>query len=378
MKKNIFFLFLLGLFFFPTLNIEADSLLAPNSKSAILIDENTGSILFEKNKDIKLSPASMTKVMTLTLICDAIKEEKISLNTEITASSNASRMTGSRVYLNCGEKMILNDCLKSICIASANDCAVAVAEHLYGSEALFVQKMNEKVEELGLKNTHFNDCTGLSNDDHYTSSYDMAMISRNLLLNYKDIILPFTSTYDDYIRKDTDNPFWLVNTNKLIGKVDGIDGLKTGWTVKAGYCLAATMKKGNMRLISVVMGYSDSKTRNSETVSLLNYGFTNYEVKIILPKGKKIYHVNAMKYRPEAFDVVTLENLSILTKKGEKIKDISWNIKSYPNFKTGENGCIEVYYDDKFVGDIDIYAQDDVKHKSFFSIIIDIFLLILS
>ena len=378
MKKNIFFLFLLGLFFFPTLNIEADSLLAPNSKSAILIDENTGSILFEKNKDIKLSPASMTKVMTLTLICDAIKEEKISLNTEITASSNASRMTGSRVYLNCGEKMILNDCLKSICIASANDCAVAVAEHLYGSEAFFVQKMNEKVEELGLKNTHFNDCTGLSNDDHYTSSYDMAMISRNLLLNYKDIILPFTSTYDDYIRKDTDNPFWLVNTNKLIGKVDGIDGLKTGWTVKAGYCLAATMKKGNMRLISVVMGYSDSKTRNSETVSLLNYGFANYEVKIILPKGKKIYHVNAMKYRPEAFDVVTLENLSILTKKGEKIKDISWNIKSYPNFKTGENGYIEVYYDDKFVGDIDIYAQDDVKHKSFFSIIIDIFLLILS
>lgn len=225
MKKLILFIFLIP--FFINTKMCASGELCENAKSAILIDSKTNKVLYEKDSNIKLPMASMTKVMTLAIIYDEIKAGNIRYEDTIETSEYAKSMGGSQVYLEVGEKHKLSELIKCICIASANDASVAVAERISGNEKTFVSRMNEKAKSLGMMNTNYLDCTGLTDNDHYTSAYDMAIIS-SYLINKHPEVLAFTSQKEAYFRENTENPFWLVNTNKLVGRHEGVDGLKTG------------------------------------------------------------------------------------------------------------------------------------------------------
>ena len=292
MKKIIvllvFFLFPIGVF--------AEELV-PNSKSGLLIEASTGKILYEKNKDDQLSVASMTKMVAQIIIFKELRNKKINLDDIVTASRNASGMGGSQIYLEEGEKMSVSDLLKGISVASGNDATVAMAEYISGSEEKFVERMNKEVEKMGLKNTHFENCTGLDSKNHYSSAYDMAMIAKELVTNYPEI-LNYSSIYEDYLRKGTSRKFWLVNTNKLIRQYEGTDGLKTGHTDDAGYCIATTAKRGDIRLIGIVLGEKDSKVRNKEAMELMDYGFSNVKVKKLKNQGEIIKKISFKKGKP--------------------------------------------------------------------------------
>ena len=313
MKK---LLFLLVLLVFP-FNVFAEELI-PNSKSGILIEASSGKIIYEKDKDMELSVASLTKMVAQIIILEEVESGKIKWTDIVTASRNASNMGGSQIYLSEGEKITVEDLMKGISVASGNDATVAMAEYISGSEEKFVKRMNKKVKELGLKHTHFMNCTGLDTDNHYSSAYDMAMIARELVINHSEI-LKFSSIYEDYLRENTPNKFWLVNTNKLISQYSGTDGLKTGHTDDAGYCLSATTKRNDLRLIGIVLGESDSKIRNSETIELLDYGFNNVKLKTLKKKNSVIKKIKLDKSN-ESINLVLKENLNV-------VEDINSNDK---------------------------------------------------
>ena len=288
--------------------------LIPNAVSGILIEESTGEVIFEKEKDKQVAIASMTKMVAQIIILENIESGKIKWTDIVTVSKNAADMGGSQIYLSANEKMSVKDLFKGISMASANDGTVAMAEYIAGSEAKFVELMNKKIQQLGLKNTVFKNCTGLDEEGHYSSAYDMAMIAKELLSHEE--ILNFSSVYEDYLRVNTPNKFWLVNTNKLVRLYDGADGLKTGHTDNAGYCLAATAKRDNMRLIAIVLGEDNAKIRNSETSNLLDYGFNSKQVQTIKKSNdslKKIYFDKATK---SEIDVYPEKDINILQDKG--------------------------------------------------------------
>ena len=244
-----------------------------SAKSAILMEISTGKVLMELNADEKLSPASITKVMTILLVFEALEEGKISLEDKVTASQNASSKGGSQIWLKEGEVMTVHELLKATVIASANDAAVALAEHICGSEEAFVDKMNEKTQMLGMKNTHFENTNGLDDtaENHVTSARDIAILSRELI-SHKEI-LKFSSIWMDTVRN---GEFGLSNTNKLVRFYNGATGLKTGFTSAAGYCLSASAEREGMELIAVIMGCESSQTRFAACKSMLDYGFANY------------------------------------------------------------------------------------------------------
>ncbi|MBQ4634349.1 MAG: D-alanyl-D-alanine carboxypeptidase, partial [Bacilli bacterium] len=279
MKKLIVWLLLVCLLPF---NVFASDSVVPNAKNALLIEVSTGTIIYEKNKDERVSIASLTKMMGLILIFERIESGSLKYTDKVTASSNASGMGGSQIWLETGEVMSVEDLLKGIIMASANDGIVAMAEKISGTEDAFVELMNQKAKELGLVNTNFVNCTGLDEEGHYSSAYDVSVIARELM-KHEDVF-KFTTNYEDYLRVNTNNKFWLVNTNKLIKTYSGADGLKTGMTDNAGYCMAVTAKRNNMRLLAVVLGEKEGKVRNKETSDLLDYGFNNYEVITIKKK----------------------------------------------------------------------------------------------
>ena len=245
-------------------------------KSAVLMDAATGTILYEKNAHEKLHPASVTKVMTMLLIMEAIDAGKIRWDDTVTASETAAAKGGSQIYLKVGETMTVTDMLKSIAVSSANDCACAMAEHIAGSEAAFVEKMNQRAAELGMNDTHFVNCTGLDDDPeakaHLTSAYDIALMSRQLLTHHPKI-KEFTTIWMDTVR---DGTFGLANTNKLVRFYKGCTGLKTGFTAAAGYCLSASAQRDNLELIAVVMGSETSQARFAACKQMLDYGFANF------------------------------------------------------------------------------------------------------
>lgn len=248
--------------------------------SAVLIEGSSGKVIYEKNKDEQLMPASITKIMTLLLIFDAIDEGKLKLTDTVTVSEHASSMGGSQVYLEPYETQTVDTMIKCISIASANDASVSMAEHIAGSEEAFVKMMNEKASELGMKNTHFLNCCGLDDDiteGHYSSAYDIALMSRALITNHPEISNYSTVWMDSFthVTKKGESEFGLTNTNKLVRTYDGITGLKTGSTSKAKFCLSATAKRNGMDLIAVVMAAPEPKTRFSEAAKLLDYGFAN-------------------------------------------------------------------------------------------------------
>lgn len=367
MKKILILIFLF--IFIPVVKAEVEDL-APNAKSAIMIEASTGEILFQKNKDEKLAPASMTKMMSMLIIMETIENGSLKWNEIITASEKASSMGGSQIFLKVGEKMSVTDLFKGIAIASGNDAVVALAERVSGSEEQFVKEMNKKAKELGLKNTNFMNATGLTSDNHYSSAYDMSIIARELVKHEK--ILEFTSTYEDYLRKDTKNPFWLVNTNRLVRFKEGVDGLKTGFTDEAGYCLTATMKKDNMRLITVVMKEESANKRSADTTKMLDYGFNVYMVQTILDENTSIDKRKVELGTKQNVEIVPKENITILNKKSEEIKNITYktNIDRIiaPVKKGDKVGTIDIMDGNKILSTIDATVKENINKSNIITI----------
>ncbi|HLS65532.1 MAG TPA: D-alanyl-D-alanine carboxypeptidase family protein [Pseudogracilibacillus sp.] len=317
-KSLIVFVLLTISFLTPTISYaetnNAD--LAKNTKAALLLERDTGTILYAKNEHEKLAPASLTKIMTLLLIMEAIEREELSVTDVVTVSERAASMGGSQVFLEAGEEMTVEDLIKAIAIASANDASVALAEEIAGTEEIFVQRMNEKVKELQLENTKFQNSSGLPAKDHYTTAYDMAIMSKELL-KYEDIV-NYTSIYEDYLRKGEENEFWLVNTNKLVRFHPNVDGLKTGYTSEAKYCLTASALKDDMRVVAVVMGAESSKERNATVSEMINYAFSNYETKKIYGKNETVATLRNIRTKEMTYDVQTNEQISLLYEKGKQ------------------------------------------------------------
>ena len=288
--------------------------LISNAVSGLLMEESTGEIIFEKDKDKQVAVASMTKMVAQIIILENIESGNIKWSDVVTASKNAADMGGSQIYLAANEKMTVRDLFKGISMASANDAVVAMAEYIAGSEDKFVKKMNDKVKELGLKNTVFKNATGLDEDGHFSSAYDMAIIARTLLSHQE--ILEFSGVYEDYLRVNTPNKFWLVNTNKLVRTYNGADGLKTGHTDNAKYCLAVTAKRDGMRLIAIVLGEDNAKVRNSEAAQLLDYGFNNKQIQLIKKSTDEIKKIKLDKATEKSITIVPKYDVSILKDKG--------------------------------------------------------------
>lgn len=374
LKYCIISLILVILFNISTKVIKAEDNILKYAKSGILIEVETGKVLYEKNAHIRYEPASMTKMMTMKLVLDAISSKRISMEDELTTSEYASKMGGSQIFLSPGEKMKVEDLFKSMVIASANDAAVCLAEGISGSDKFFVEQMNNEVKKLGLNNTNFSNVTGLPTNNHYSSSYDMAMIARNLILEYEDKVIPYTSCYEDYVRKNSDNPFWLVNTNKLIKHIDGIDGLKTGWTEAAGYCLTCTKKENGMRLISVVMNVDSVIHRTEDTLALLNYGFANYNLTPIMKKGEVVSIENNLLLTPNKYNIVTDSDIVVLKGKNEKLKDIRYEIEinkeKIKNEYYKNIGTMKVYEGNELIQEVKLNLEEIPKKANFFQILI--------
>lgn len=350
---------------------QGDSLkLTENARASILIERDTGTILYEKNAHEQLPPASLTKVMTLILVMEAIDQGNLTLDEMVTVSENAASMGGSQVFLAEGEQMSVDDLIKAVAIASANDASVALAERIAGSESAFVKLMNEKAKQLNLENTQFQNASGLPTPNHYTTAYDMAMMSKELL-KYEDIT-KYTSIYEDYLRKGEENEFWLVNTNRLVRFFPHVDGLKTGYTSEAKYCLAATAKKDDMRVISVIMGANSAKERNAMTMSLLDYAFNQYETERIYGQNEKVGEFTHVKSQNYQYDLNTSEPISLLRKKGEKEVEISTDVKmnkiQLPIKKGDELGTVIVKTDGEIFYESPIYASEDIEVGSVFTL----------
>lgn len=341
--------------------------LAEEAKSVIMLEASTGKVLYERNADEKLAPASMTKMMSLLLIMEAIEKGVIRLDEMVTVSENASSMGGSQILLETGEQMTVDDMIKGIAIASANDAVVALAEKIAGSEAEFVNMMNAKAKELGLKNTNFKNPHGLDTANHYSSARDMSLIAKELVRHQK--ILDYSSIYEDYLREDTDRKIWLVNTNKLVRFYDGVDGLKTGFTEEAGYCLTATAEKNGMRIITVVMGEPDSKTRNAETTQLLDYAFANYKIQTLVKENETIGKVKVLKGKEKYAELVPTEKATILSKKMEKDKKATYEVQldsiEAPVKKGDVVGKMKLLADGKELREINLTVKSDTLKASF-------------
>lgn len=351
--------------------------LTTNAKSAVMIDYNTGEVLYDKNKDEKRSVASLTKMMGLILIFEKMDKGIIKKEEYITVSKNAKEMGGTQIWLEEGEKIKVDDLLKGITLASANDAMVLMAEKVSGTEAKFVENMNNKAKELGLKNTHFTNCTGFDEEDNYSSAYDMALIAKELLKHKK--VLEYTSKYEEYIRENTDKKMWIVNTNKLVKFYKGVDGLKTGYETNAGSTLAVTAKKNNLRLIVVTLGYSNTNDRNSEAMKLLDYGFNQYKAQILIKKNQKLKKINPTKGNKQFYLTVT-KDITVLNKIGEEKKNYTYDIKlnniKYPIKKSQKIGNLYLKNNNKIIGTYNITSNKNIEKagmiKQYINVIRDI------
>lgn len=376
MKKFFYFVLLGVLFLFPfnifAEEVENDSELIKGAVSGVLIEQSTGEIIFEKEKDKQVAIASMTKMVAQIIILENIESGKIKWTDIVTVSKNAADMGGSQIYLSANEKMSVRDLFKGISMASANDGTVAMAEYISGSEEKFVKLMNQKVQDLGLKNTVFKNCTGLDEEGHFSSAYDMAMIAKELL-SHKEI-LNFSSVYEDYLRVNTPNKFWLVNTNKLVRLYDGADGLKTGHTDNAGYCLAVTAKRNGMRLIGVVLGEETAKIRNSEASGLLDYGFSNKKVQSIKKETDVVDTIDLEKATIDKIKVYPSQDINILQDKGVNNKKYKVSTKvnhiNLPLKKNTVVGKIMVSEKGKNVYTGDLVVKVNVDKLNFIEVLL--------
>ncbi|MDO4341175.1 MAG: D-alanyl-D-alanine carboxypeptidase family protein [bacterium] len=332
------------------------------AKSSILIEASTGEILSEKNSDEKLAPASMTKIMTMLLIMESLEKNDYTLEDKVNISTNAASMGGSQVFLEAGSELKVKELLKAIAIASANDAAVAMAEYTAGSTESFVNLMNEKAASLGCTNTTFKNVHGLDTEGHLTTAKDMAIMARELLKHEE--ILNYSSIYEEFLNKPDGSSTWMVNTNKLIKYYNGLDGLKTGFTKNAGYCLTATAKRNNMRLISVVMSEPTTEKRSSDTIKLLNYGFANYKIKVVMPKDQDLGSVEIKNGKKETVEIKLTEDATNLESISDN-KKYGFNInvdKIKAPIKVGDIiGKLEITIDGSVKKEIPITVKEDVK-----------------
>lgn len=353
--------------------LKTENDLSPHARSAILMDADSGTVIFEKNPHEQLPPASITKIMTMLIVMEELSKGTLNLDEQVTASEYAASMGGSQIFLEPGESMSVEDLLKGVAMASGNDATVALAEKIAGSEEIFIRMMNEKAKELGLKNTHFSNTNGLPAEDHYTSAYDIAVMSRELLKHEE--VTHFTSKYQDYLRKDTEKPFWLVNTNKLVRFYDGADGLKTGYTSEAKFCLSATAKRGSFRIIAVVLGEPNAKTRNAEVTSMFNFAFSQYTNVPIIKDGEQFGIVKVEKGKQSEIVLKAERPYSVLMKKGHATNlnirhelVLEEHLKA-PVKKGQEIGKLHVYNNDQSLGEYALYAPDDIDKAGWWTLL---------
>lgn len=340
-----------------------------SAESALLMESTSGKILFEKNPDKPLPPASITKIMTMLLVMEKIDQGKAGFSDMVVASERAMRMGGSQIWLEIGEEMSLEDLMKSIAIVSANDASVAVAEHIAGSEEAFVDMMNERGQELGMTGTNFVNASGLPDPNHYSTARDIALMSR-ALLRYPKVHEWFT-TWIDYVR---DGKNILVNTNRLIKSHEGVDGLKTGFTEEAGYCLAATAKKGSLRLISIVLKISDSTTRFNEASALLDLGFRHFTGVELAREGEVIDAVEVTRGVMDHVDAICLDPLVAVVPRGEEDKVKSEIVLAKKvdapvakGQKIGE--MLALTEDGSIISRIALVASEDVKSGNILTVV---------
>lgn len=351
-------------FFVLNLNVLAEEDFAPNGKSAILVDNLSGKVLYEKNADEKLAPASMTKLASMLMVMEAIDDGNLKFEDKVTISEEAANMGGSQVFLQAGEVYTVYDLLKSVAIASGNDAVVALAEKIGGSQSGFVDMLNKRLKEIGATNTNFVNAHGLDAEGHYSTARDMSIIARELLKHPK--ILEFTSIYEEYLEKNDGSRIWLVNTNKLVRFYDGVDGLKTGFTKTAGYCLTATASKNNFRLISVVMGEDTSENRSSDTVKMLNYGFNTFKINIIKTKGESLGKVRVERGKQDKANIVLLNDATEILKNTDPVTEYKFNLKVNKikaPVKVGDIvGTAEIIDSEgNIVDEVDVTVEKDIK-----------------
>ncbi|MDO5540889.1 MAG: D-alanyl-D-alanine carboxypeptidase family protein [Eubacteriales bacterium] len=348
---------------------EAVTLQAP---SALLMEASTGTVLYEKDAHTRRAPASVTKIMTTLLIFEELEKGNIKLEDEVVTSAHAKSMGGSQVFLEEGEKQTVDTLLKCILVSSGNDASVAMAEYVAGSELEFVSRMNKKAEELGMENTHFEDCCGLTDsDNHYTTAYDIALMSRELITRFPQVH-DYTTIWMEnitHVTRQGSSEFGLSNTNKLLRSYDGCNGLKTGSTSKALFCISATAKRNNIQLISVIMAGSDSKTRNADAAALLNYGFGKCRIYIDsepvpLPeiRIKKGLAETASCYYETEFRYLDMEGQNL-----EKIeRKLELDVQAKAPVKKGQRaGRIVYLLDGKEIGSVDILFGQDVEKAGY-------------
>ena len=335
-----------------------------SAPSALLMDYTTGKILYEKNSHDQRPLASVTKVMTMLLAMEEISAGNLSYDDTITGSAHAKSYGGSTIFLDEGEQMSVRDIIKGIAVASGNDAAVALGEHISGSEEAFVQRMNQKAKELGMKNTNFVNCNGLDADGHYSCAYDIALMSRELM-KYNDIF-EFTTIWMDSLRN---GQFTLSNTNKLVRFYEGATGLKTGSTSKAGFCISATAKRDNLHLICVIMGAETSKKRQADASSLLNYGFANYAINNYVQKDAEVAELKVEKGISKTVKVITKDECSYLGAKNEKAeheKVIKLDKKIKAPVQKGDlAGSLVVNVNGKEFKKIDLICAESIEKVSY-------------
>lgn len=344
--------------------------LATNASSVIVMEPTTGEIIYERNSHERRHPASMTKIMTMLLVMEAIEKDIIKWDDMVTTSSNASSMGGSQILLETGEQMSVYDMFKGLAVASGNDAAVALAEKIAGTEEMFVKMMNDRAKELGLQDTNFKNCHGLDEANHYSTAYDMAIMAKELVKHTK--IFEFTSIYEDYLRKGTDRSFWLVNTNKLVRFYKGVDGLKTGYTSEAGFCITATANINDMRIITVVMGEPDSETRNKDVSSVFDYVYAQYGLQKIVDTETILEEVSVEKGKVESIGIVAKEEVNDLYNKNDGSGNFTYEVEvdnlKAPLSKGDVVGKLTLKEDNNVIRTIDLTVKEDVKKANIFEL----------
>lgn len=367
MKKIILFILL---FFLSSNNIRAEDLTI-NSKSSIMIESSTNTIIYEKEADTKRAPASMTKLMTLLLTMEAIDNNKITLEDEVNISEKAASMGGSQIFLQPNSKMKVKELIKGVAIASGNDAAVALLEKISGTTENFIELMNKRAIELGCKNTTFKNVHGLDEEGHLSTARDMAIIAQELIKH--ESILEYTSIYEEYLNKPDGSQVWLVNTNKLIRYYEGVDGLKTGYTTNAGYCLTSTAKRNNIRFITVVMGVDTSSNRSLDTTNLLNYGFNNYKLNTIITTKDEIGTIYIERGKEYKSIVIPKDDVTKVLNINEEEKEYTYEIElnkiNAPINHGDVVGKLKILNDNKEYKTIDLTVKENIKKATIIDII---------
>lgn len=365
--RKILLIVLLTILSFDVLKADNLSGIDIKSESGIIMEASTGKILFDKNMDEQKSPASMTKIMTMLLTVEAIESGKISLEDEVNISANASKMGGSQVYLEENSTATVEMLLKSIAIGSANDASVAVAEKIGGTESNFVNMMNKRAKELGAVNTTFKNPHGLDEEGHLTTAHDLALIARELIKHEE--ILKLTSTYETTITHKNGKSLWLVNTNKLIKFYNGLDGLKTGFTDNAGYCLTGTMLRNDMRLITVTMKAPTKEDRNTDTINLMEYAYSMYYKSTLIKKDKKIGDMFIDNAKKRKVSYYLKEDASVILDKDVRNIKYNYSVKlnnvKAPLKKYDVVGTLTLHLNNQDIN-YNLIVKENIKKSNYF------------